>query len=246
MRVWRVFGFKVRVGDVIAVLIFSALMLLVFGELIFSPTPRRPPLSKCMTNMYNIATALKMFNQDNNRYPTSLAGTVQWDKNGNVIPFDQTKGDGIFPEYTRGGSGAMTFHCPLSPTTARDAVVRVTDGTTKTYYYAYDSYDVYYPAEVQPRTSAHAGPNAIHYNPNWAPDVPSVTSRGLTGTNPPEEDYKRQLRFKSPPDDTVVTWCNNHAGRGNDRIPVLFLSGQADMVRAETVASSKWRIMPRR
>jgi prepilin-type N-terminal cleavage/methylation domain-containing protein len=209
--------------------------------------------TQCMTNMYNVAQALKMFKQDNGYYPASLAGEVQYDPSTSaVIPLDRTTGNGtgLFPDYTKGGSGYKTFHCPLSPTSKTDAVTTA-DGKS---YYAYDSYTVYTSLPVNPGTPL-AGDK--HYRTDWAPTLADVAG-GTPGLKPyppgttdgaelQTYDYKRQLKFRYPPDDTLVTWCSYHERVGDARsmVPVLFLTGTAEMMPASELNACKWRIHPK-
>jgi prepilin-type N-terminal cleavage/methylation domain-containing protein len=211
--------------------------------------------TKCMTNLYNISVALKAFKQDNGRFPTSLGGYVQRDTSGNVIPFERTKGDALYPEYTKGGSGVTTFHCPLSLTIATDAVLQApAAGNTTAEYYAYDSYDVYYGNVANSGTTVTATGNDVRYTLEWAPTKNDVDAFAPypPGTQASADltdyDFDRQLKFRYPSDDTVVTWCTFHEkiGDNKSKIPVLFLSGQCDMMPANEVNQSKWRTQPKK
>lgn len=212
---------------------------------------------QCITNLHDVAMALKMFQQDNRRYPSTLAGTMQVDNNSDVIPLEQTRGDALYPEYMKSIKG---FHCPLSPTTDTSALIILTDTDGETYhYYAYDSYDAFYPEPVAAGSSVAVNWAARHYKPNWAPTQAAVPplSPYPPGTTDSAElqtfDYKRQLRFRQPSDDTVVTWCSYH-NRGGTKamVPVLFLDGHADMMPAVDVegpngdTGSRWRTQPKR
>jgi prepilin-type N-terminal cleavage/methylation domain-containing protein len=206
--------------------------------------------TKCMTNLYNISVALKAFKQDNGHYPSSLAGYVQVDGNGKAIPFERSKGDALFPEYTKGGSGATTFHCPLSPTIATDGVVQVNGFN----YYAYDSYDVYYSNIVNSGQTVSVTANEVRYTLTWANTQADVAGLppyppGTTDTTDLQAyDFNRQLKFRYPSDDTVVTWCSYHerVGDNTSKVPVLFLSGQCDMIPANEVDTFRWRTQPKK
>jgi prepilin-type processing-associated H-X9-DG protein len=60
-------------------------------------------------------------------------------------------------------------------------------------------------------------------------------------------DYERQLKFRTPPDTTVVTWCSWHEGAGpSGKAPTLFLDGHVDSLAAGDVENFKWRTMPKK
>lgn len=211
---------------------------------------RRAKQTQCMTNLKQIAMAVQMFKQDNNHYPKVLSVAVQG--TGTAVPMDQVNPalatDGIYPEYCKGASGASVFHCPLSPTTKLNAVAVGTgpDGVQQ-YYYAYDSYSSYTPNLVLGTTIPTSEPCEVHYAPTWAADVTAVAGLpAYDSSSTDANDYQRQLRFRNPDGNTVITWCNYH-GIGNDKIPVLFLNGTASMVPFDKIngtSGCKWRTKP--
>lgn len=205
---------------------------------------------QCITNMHDIALALSMFKNDNRRYPETLGGYVQYDTSGGaVIPMERTKSDplhlSLYPEYIKSVRG---FHCPLSSSTDTSAVTTLPVGGGFEYY-GYDSYDVY-----TPNPGAYSATLLdLRYTVLWAPTQNDVTV--YDGGTTDEEialDYKRQLRFRQPSDDTVVTWCSFHKRAGDSRsmVPVLFLDGHSDLIPASKVEGSgtpgsRWRTMPK-
>lgn len=231
---------------------------------VMSAVKTKAKTTQCMTNLKQISAALKMFKQDNGYYPATLSGSVQYIGGGNsgqAVPLEQTKGDGLFPEYTKGGSGFKVFHCPLSPTNKSDALVTVNGQ----FYYAYDSYTTFYGSASTVNSNSGSVPTATQiYTTSWAPNGSTPPEDAATvyppypptGPDKPTEttelkkyDYQRQLRFKNPPDDTVVTWCCYHASGPTDKIPVLFLSGQCDSIAYKDVMGdsspgSMWRTNP--
>ena len=219
---------------------------------------------QCMTNLQQIASALKMFQMDNRRYPETLGNYVQYNSGGALVPFDKTTSDpthlSLYPEYVKSVS---VFHCPLSSTTNTRIITTLSVGSpAQTFqYYTYDSYDVYMPNPA----GGGADINSLRYTPMWADgktfdqikasvmqyepfDDYSNTDDGI------KQDYKRQLRFRQPSDDTVVTWCSFHRRLGDNKamIPVLFLDGHADMMSASIVEGSngaggcRWRTDPKK
>jgi len=213
---------------------------------VMSVVKNRARETQCMTNLHDIAIALKMFQQDNRRYPESIAG-FETDQSGAVLPLERVRnGGGLYPEYIKATKG---FHCPLSPTTSTSATVTIGNKV----FYAYSSYDVYTPRAA---TGDVAGnPEDIRYTVKWADDVASVIILDPGSPNAdPEYDYKRQLRFRNPSDDTVVTWCSYHKRQGDSKSPVLvlFLDGHVDKIPAINVEGdgsslgSRWRTEPKR
>lgn len=208
----------------------------------------RAKTTQCITNLSNIASALKMFQMDNRRFPETLAGYVQTETPGGpVIPLERTKGDpahmSLYPEYIKAVRG---FHCPLSSSTDTTSVTTLQVGSDNFPYYSYDSYDVYSPNPGNYTASMYD----LRYTLLWAQTPADVTV--YEGGDTPtiiESDYKRQLRFRQPSDETVVTWCSYHKRAGDSRsmVPVLFLDGHADMIPASKVegldgtGGSRWR-----
>ncbi len=233
----------------------------------------RARMVNCMTNLHDIAMAVQLYQQDNRKYPETLGGTVETGSDGSITPFDRIKGTGggLYPEYVKTIKG---FHCPLSPITKMDAVLQVglpdpSDGTGSTMkvraYYAYDSYDVFYPemlpSGVRALTPAESLAK-VRYLTRWAPKgTPDFGNVGVSqlalsptpGENESdslkEYDYRRQLVFRAPGKDTIVTWCSFHNnGSARALVPVLFLDGHCDQYPAVNVegtsnsAGSRWRI----
>lgn len=219
---------------------------------VMSTVKRRAQTVQCMTNLHDIAMAMKLFQQDNRQYPATLTGYVQLDAGGNIIPFERSRGDGLYPEYVK---NIKAFHCPLSLTTDTSGVIDL--GGYQ--YYAYDSYDVFYDSPVTAGNTVSVGIDALRYTKSWADDVTKVAVLNPFPPSTPDSpdlqayDYKRQLRFRSPSDDTVVTWCSYHnRGSAKATLPVLFLDGHCDQMQAVDVegptgsGGSRWRTQPKR
>ncbi len=194
--------------------------------------------TKCMTQLQQIASAMKMFQTDNRKYPESLGGFVQYDGEG-IVPMERSRGDALYPQYVKSVS---VFHCPDSPVTNTNSVVRISVGGQNFDYYAYDSYDVFVPNPVEPGAVVPAGIPDIRYTTQWADSVASVSllppSAGKSdGDGLRRYDFKRQLHFRNPSDDTVVTWCSYHAKQGDTKsmVLVLFLDGHVDKIPAVQV-----------
>ncbi|MEN6371502.1 MAG: prepilin-type N-terminal cleavage/methylation domain-containing protein [Armatimonadota bacterium] len=242
-------GFSlVELLTVIAIIaILSAIIFPVMGSV--KNNARRV---QCMTNLHNLAIAIKMFQQDNRRYPDSLAGYVEFQGN-TPVPLERARtGGGLYPEYVKSIKG---FHCPLAVTSSTTATVKVTKDDGKDYwYYAYSSYDIYTPGVVNDTATANY-PYDVRYTTKWADTTNNVGQyKAASTTSDDAYDYKRQLRFRNPSDDTVVTWCSYHQRQGDAKsmVPVLFLDGHSDMVPISNIEGSnttsdpgsRWRIGP--
>lgn len=230
-------GFSlVELLTVIAIIaILAAIIFPVMGAV-----KNRAKETQCITNLHDIAIAVKMFQQDNRRYPDSLAGYETG------LPLERARNaGGLYPEYVKSPKG---FHCPLSATTSTSATITIGGRV----FYAYSSYDAYTPKAVVGNIDGN--PEDIRYTVRWADDVNGVSSYDAgSPTADADYDFKRQLRFRNPSDDTVVTWCSYHKREGDTKssVLVLFLDGHADKIPAMNVegngsAGSRWRTEPKR
>ncbi|HUV03744.1 MAG TPA: type II secretion system protein [Armatimonadota bacterium] len=221
---------------------------------------RRTKQAQCMSNMHQIFTALKQFQLDEHRYPDFIAGPVQWvESDGSYVPYQTDiivpleKSTGmvggqlvsLFPEY---GNAPSAYTCPVASLNALGAEFSTVDfvedpmysllnngGVTPNrngkrgigptegepyYLYCYSSYDY-----QNPRGGAG---NEAHYCPTWL-DM-------NLAANMQHPQVERQLRWRTPPADTVVTWCSYHRyvdGSGitpGSRDLVLFLDGRVRLV----------------
>ena len=187
--------------------------------------------AQCMSNLNQISTALKLFKNDNGRYPAVLAGFAE---QGRAL--DAIQDGTLYKEYVKAANG---FACPNNPSTDMSLTCPDPLGSVQLIgldrpkggqLYLYDSYDAqvlnYAPNVPQPR-----------YTLAWADQPQDVTS--INPDVPADQVlqvFQRQLKFKNPPDDTVVTWCSYHRGgdqsgsKGKDM--VLFLDGHVDKIPA--------------
>ncbi|MCE5200399.1 MAG: DUF1559 domain-containing protein [Armatimonadota bacterium] len=223
--------------------------------------------NQCMTNLHQIAMGVQMFKQDNRRYPEALAGMV--DNTGapttnisNAVALDAAKSDSyLFSEYVK---SIKVFHCPSSNFNKTDAASTVSCGL-KTYdeegtqvnLYIYNSYDAYcYPDSSE--STGYKGDR--HYCTDWANEVgyiadhndeikpfdPKALTDPAAKAAAASEDYARQLKFRNPPADTVITWCSYHETRTADsvsgRATVVFLDGSTESVDARVMETCKWRM----
>lgn len=179
----------------------------------------------CMTNMQHLIQGLKMYKDDWRVYPDALYG-IQYAN----VPF-QTR---LYPEYVKDRNA---FNCPNSwiKTAASDPGPLVgalnpstgmrTDQLPRPYQLpAWSSYD------VQFRPNQQSGTPELHYTLKW--------TGGASGIS----DNPRQLIYRDPPDNTVVTWCLYHSqmdAQGNPRpdgmVLVGFLNGRVQKIPASQV-----------
>jgi prepilin-type N-terminal cleavage/methylation domain-containing protein len=197
---------------------------------------RKAKETECITNLNQIYTAIKQFQLDEHRYPDFIAGPALLDSNGNVIPLDKSTGmrtvggtsaASLYPEYIKSISG---LKCPMSVMSGDNAEYTLTDTIPDPMYnfnsamlradpngeqyklYKYSSYDY----QVPPGSTV----SEVHYSPAW-----------MEGLNDP--NVERQLKWRNPPEDTVITWCSFHRDVNASGNPstgskdlVLFLDGR--------------------
>ena len=209
----------------------------------------RANMTKCITQLHEIGLGLQVFKQDNRKYPDILGAVVV--RNPGIIPFDQTGANpnspvtGLYPEYVK---AARLYHCPSSKNldmTKFESYDPIGSGTPIDVY-SYDSYDFMVFGTSDFRQ---------HYSKSWA-NTPGDVGAGTMAGAPtdPVRDYERQLKFRTPPDDTVVTWCSWHeitTGSGaslqvSGKTPTLYLDGHVDSQNAADVEKFLWRVMPKK
>ena len=214
--------------------------------------------NQCMTNLKQVALMVQAYKTDNRKYPDTLGPKIETDRLMEQAKLSNTS---LFPEYI---NTVKMFHCPNSKVTNTEFtathLTQPYDSAAATVdIYAYDSYDCYLKAYSPSNgTNYPATDTETRYTTSWVPGDETAGVAWLQGASAPppdgvpnspataEEDYSRQLKFRNPPGNTVVTWCSNHettyAARGNAL--VVFLDGHADVVPAARVESSKWRVRP--
>ncbi len=244
---------------------------------VMTSVKERARQQQCMTNLHGIAMGVQMFKVDNRRYPTIVGSEVRGPASGStpgerytVSPgtpemFENVKDAYLFAEYVK---TIQAFHCP-SASTANSRDVAVYDGTDPgsgtspgLAVYAYDSYDCAVSGPGQDQGGVYkvysegAGNVERHYWIKWAADIAAVGSSGLAPYPPATvtdtleiqtQDYARQLRFRNPPGETLVTWCSYHEQLDKSgRSLVVFLDGSAASIPAREMNQCKWRIRPKK
>lgn len=168
--------------------------------------------SSCTSNLRQMATALRLYKQDNRFFPTDRtesAAPPYW------YGSNKTAGDGtglgaLFPDYI---SAFKAFNCPNSDVTGPD----------DPNYCSYDGVD---PAKQDTQTVL----NSIKYRRVWRPG--SSTS-GIMA-DPTE---RRQLVWREQPEDTIITWCHMHRHnpentqlRTSDKDLIVFMDARVDFI----------------
>lgn len=156
---------------------------------VFASVRENTRQGSCMSNIKSLIQGIKMYKDDNRVCPDALyaaldAGTGQLETR-------------LYPNYVK---EKATFVCPNSPIKLSDnpqVATAMNLGTGNPHAFAdFSSYD------YQIRNVGAASPTReVHYALKWTP----ATSSGLT-------DERRQLYFREPPDNTMVTYCLYHAG----------------------------------
>jgi len=192
----------------------------------------RAKTTACITHLHDIGVGLQTYRTDNNVYPTVLLGYWVQDQ-----PMESARG-GVYPEYVR---DIKSFTCPSIGTGNETDKVTLTVldemgvEVSRDFYFG-DSYDW--------TDQTGTGGAIPTYARMWAPpaaDGSADLSKVNAFTADPDKpntadvDYARQLRFRNPEANTVVTWCMNHKGTG--KAQVLFLSGSVVPVPANRMAT---------
>jgi prepilin-type N-terminal cleavage/methylation domain-containing protein len=192
---------------------------------VFSVVRRNVHRAQCTSNLHSISQAIKMYRDDYRLYPEALYGYGLATGGGRTF---------LFPQYIKDRAG---FRCPLN--SERTDSTRLVPGfngvtgqamtlpgtQTQLSYFAWDSYD----GTLIPHTSPNSR-YVVHYLRKWTPGPISAA------------DTPRQLIYRTPADNTVVTWCTYHRSyQGNNPEQgsldlVLFLDGRVKNVPATQTA----------
>jgi len=216
---------------------------------VFAAVRKSVKETQCLSNLHQISQALQLYKDNNGTYPTALDTVVLG--NGTIYHYlsgQYVKSDAVFhcpvSPYPPVDSGVTAFNSnqlvppaqlvkrfPVSPPTG--AAVTLCDNgarwrissagcatgeTAVPYTYPLrDSYDAqFYPPQLSSKCE-------IHYAGDWTETGASIS------------DNPRQLKYRNPPSDTVVTWCMYHTNPNNQGIPhgmvmVLFKDGTAKKI----------------
>src|SRR5437762_3536431 len=193
---------------------------------VFATVRRNVHKATCTSNLHEIYQALRIYKDDHGVYPESLFGFT-----GQNVPASPVTPLGLYPQYLK---STAVFHCPLSPyqLSSTQTVQGFSPNPNgfrppyqQRYYPVWDSYD----GQFEP-PKVGIGKYQVKYTRHWS------------NLNPGYGDIPKQLLYKNPPDDTVVTWCTYHRDYvgGTDQPQtgsldiVLFLDGHV-----KTIPSTK-------
>jgi len=200
----------------------------------------------CMSQMHSIGQAVKIYREDNQKYPVALgaiayitdgtapSGQSPYIGTGTPLDMDQVLARPLIK--MRGTvSGKQTFQCPDNLTKDSKVVttavyppkvpltgqVKFKNSANSVYFYPYDSYDVG-PALDANNLATPPFTYELHYSLDWT---------GVTGASDPPN----QMKYPNPPQSsTVVTWCTYHAAvNHSDQIPVLMLDGRVKSAHSD-------------
>lgn len=187
---------------VVIMMILAAILLPVLGRA--GEQSRR---TQCMTNLHQISIALKMYKLDQRGYPRDLSeypiqAGDRWFGSQDattLLPDHKRPGYGlaaVYPDYLE---SVKSFYCPDNGVDSLTDTGEPSGDVTKPVTATYDSYDGVDPLVHTGSLSAN---EMLKYRRFWR-DAP-------TGGAAPDPQYRRQLSWRYPPDDTVVTWCIYH------------------------------------
>lgn len=181
----------------------------------------------CMSNLRQIHQALQMYKDSFGTYPEALYAVSGQ------------------PDLRNFVKDIRIFRCPNCPFQMNDT--RSTNptnipwgrGVYQAWLFPYwNSYDGQFVNGQQPYEQ--------HYRKHWAP-VNRLPRPSEIAADP---SLRRQLIWRDPPPDTVITWCNYHARytgsmpNPGERSLVLFLNGTVKSVDAQKMAD--WTQVPDR
>ena len=220
---------------------------------VFAQVKEKARQTGCMSNLREIGSYVAMYKIDNRQYPSTLGPVV--DDTNNPSPADYRHNSGIYSnDYVK---AITTFHCPSNTVTETKDFITRFDGVS---VYSYSNYDMFITDKTAFINVASGAKqydlNACFqiYKTSWSENPSDMVTNNIVSdgvADSPEErsaDFERQLKWKNPPPDTVVTWCANHAQypfdmqKATGMCLVLFLDGHVDKIPAERVVASLWRV----
>lgn len=209
----------------------------------------------CISQLHELAMRADMYKKDNGRYPSTLG--PKWRSAEGIEEIKAGTGSGATDPgiYIRGYiDNFKMFHCPSDISTDTTAgsptyMTDVSNALSAVSVYTYSSYDFF--------MGAPDIPTGIRYAYRWADLNGGVLTTlapaapypiGTTDTVAlQQQDYQRQLCWRTPPSDTVLTWCSFHAEDPEGVSPVgmavyVFVDGHTATVPADVAKACRWRV----
>jgi prepilin-type N-terminal cleavage/methylation domain-containing protein len=234
---------------------------------VFAQARKKVHQTRCISNMHQVSQALTLYHDANNRYPLALdsfqVGAVR------------------FRPMAAQARDESMFRCPLNVYANADAglpgafsAAQLTTAaqTVKRFPVPGGPINLCVDARGGPKglrvncagVGSSAGPALFprrdSYDGGFVPNQANATweqhySRDWTEQPASISDFQRQLKFRTPPANTVVTWCMNHldsidgAGVPHGPVPVLFLDGHHQLKRGEQMyqwgqPNNTWQVLP--
>jgi len=210
--------------------------------------------SSCISQLHELAMRADMYKKDNGRYPLTLGPQFRPAEAFNLIKAGSTGPAGEDPGlFIRGYiDNFRMFHCPS------DISDNMVNGVTYGYdasnvntvnAYTFSSYDFF--------AGAPDVPSGIRYAYRWAAfqggtlaTLAPASPYPIGTTDTPalqQQDYQRQLCWRTPPSDTVLTWCSYHANDPEGANPsgmtvFVFVDGHTTTVPADVAKACRWRV----
>ncbi|MHB0912428.1 MAG: type II secretion system protein [Armatimonadota bacterium] len=238
---------------------------------VMSAARRQAKKTQCISNLAQVHRSVKLFEQDEHRFPEFIAGPVEFDGSGAVVPIDKSRGMvdnrlvSLYPEYIKSIDG---LRCPESVLNGEGLTYSTTDwisdpvtqilidqGLTNQLRVSWDSvngvsmYKLYKYSSYDYQAPPGAVSPEAHYSTAWMFYDPQDTEN----TNEENNLGPRQLHWRNPPEDTVITWCSHHrdvAGdgtlKGGSKDLVLFLDGRVKLLKSADLATwtDAWKVTP--
>lgn len=227
--------------------------------------------TQCISNMEQIFQALQLFKADEHRYPDFIAGPVAWRVPGDAYPLTESKGVtvngtlvSLYPEYIK---ASTDLKCPLSRASSRDiqvdpmyAALNAMDWVGRTPPLRFNGEDLgngnvpfnlYTGCSYDIQLPKGATEYEVHYSTVWSSEDSVTVTTAISDPSMREAalaTIERQLRWKNPPSDTMITWCSLHRDAAGDGTPangsrdiVLFMDGNVKSLPSTAVRDAGWK-----
>ncbi|MHB1456495.1 MAG: type II secretion system protein [Armatimonadota bacterium] len=228
--------------------------------------------TQCISNMEQIFQALQLFKSDEHRYPDFIAGPVAWRSPGDAYPLTESKGVtqngtlvSLFPEYIK---ATTDLKCPLSRATSRDiqvdpmyVVLNAMDWAGRTPPLrsigesaggqGNQAFNLYKGCTYDIQLPKGAIDYEVHYSTVWTNEDSVTVTSSISDQSMREAalaTIERQLRWKNPPSDALITWCSLHRDAAGDGTPengskdiVLFMDGNVKSIPSTAVRDAGWQ-----